>query len=409
MKCYIYLSCVLFSSVVSADTISIINKSESLIYGAFQSKIMTGVAADSVNGYIKDGKDHVYFESDGFFSHDSIDIKVGDVIPKVSIFNQTLNRYEICAENLVFEGALTFSYDGEECQRVHNQFAHSTSAPFDITTYGGSRGGASLRERIILPTVAEYKGIRTMYNLTQEHSGYGGEYARYTGTFLFRSPWETETLQHRGYIKQGEVNKVDWYAPLGATKYFFYDNESFDLKGIPGGDEITIQHFNKNGNYMAYHPETGELNYNTLTYSDLRIELFEPKVTLIEGVIGTTGEWKRPDFDYFTNEDNGRIKENIPYTSIPFTVDENGYYGFKVINRGPLGDWKIAQSVLYIFDGVPKENGHYKNMLAENSLGHIPGVFLEKGKEYYIVNSDAYEATSDSFYIHVGGPQLINH
>lgn len=99
-----------------AANITIRNSSLNPIYGAFQSDIMTGYAADSINGWIHSAASHVYFADDPWFEATSININEGDTIPKVGIFDGIKQQYITCAENVVYSSALTFVYDGEKCQ-----------------------------------------------------------------------------------------------------------------------------------------------------------------------------------------------------------------------------------------------------------------------------------------------------
>ncbi|GEA61195.1 hypothetical protein [Vibrio comitans] len=409
MNKFILVSSILVSAVAHADTISIQNISDSPIYGAFQSQSMIGPAADSVNGWIHSGRDHIYFPHDSFLISGAINISKGDKIKYISVFDPYRNEYIPCGNDVVFEDALTYKYDGSQCYRDHRAFAYSTSEPFDITLYGSGRGGALARKELIeLPNVESYKGIRTVYDMTQKHSGYAREYMRYTSTFLYARGLETQRIKYTGYIDQDTVNKVDWHAPLGATGYFSSDGESVELIGIPGGDKYSIQHENRNGNQFNIDPDTGEITENKIEWSNLRIELFNPIISEFYSSTPYKGEWHRPDFDYFTGEDLGRTEEKVSYRSWELEVDTAGVYGFKVqAKSGSI--WSIPVS-LYVFEGELPVSGDYGNLLGQDSGGvpHIASVFLEPNKKYTFVISEESVDRTDSTITFIGGPGEVN-
>ncbi|GAM65312.1 hypothetical protein JCM19232_4277 [Vibrio ishigakensis] len=256
------------------------------------------------------------------------------------------------------------------------------------------------------PPLNEYIGFRAIYDVTYEHTGAADKSQYNVSTFLYSNPWVTQERQNRGYLKQDLANSFDFHAPLGGAKFWVESNGDVELRGIPGGIEYSIQHLNTNKNIPAYNSDTESWNYNIASFADVRIELFNPVMTEKEGFIGDSGEWHRPNFDYYTGEDKGRTEQTVPYTSLEFTVNASGVYGFKTANKLPSGGMTV-RSVLYVFDGKPKEVGDYDNLLAEHSQGHIAGVYLEKGKTYYLVNSDDFASSDAQFLLFVGGPDNI--
>ncbi|WP_019616100.1 GLUG motif-containing protein [Psychromonas ossibalaenae] len=105
-----------FPAAAETDSsIHIVNNSTSLIHGAFQSEIMSGIAADSVNPAIASGLFHNYTSEDGYLQSSSVNIQEGDLISKVGVFDIERQKYLICAENVTFTGVNQYSYDGTSC------------------------------------------------------------------------------------------------------------------------------------------------------------------------------------------------------------------------------------------------------------------------------------------------------
>ncbi|MBD1557206.1 hypothetical protein HC752_09655 [Vibrio sp. S9_S30] len=128
------LLCFALSSSVYAgsDNIIIDNKSHSPIYGAFQSSIMDNIAADSQNGTIYSGENHHYLPEDDFFSSTTVNIKLGDTINKVGVFDLSKQRYILCDENVIYSGEAQYVYNGSDCIKQENKMVWIEVVPGDV-------------------------------------------------------------------------------------------------------------------------------------------------------------------------------------------------------------------------------------------------------------------------------------
>ena len=119
--CIAIWSCASWASgaVINDDTAIIINnESGAYIHGAFQSQIMSGIAVDSVNPGIHPDQGFTYDETDGFFNSSAVQIKAGDTIKQVGLFDTSTQSFVICDTDVVFEDRNSYAYDGEECTAV---------------------------------------------------------------------------------------------------------------------------------------------------------------------------------------------------------------------------------------------------------------------------------------------------
>ena len=99
--------------------ITIKNESGAYIHGAFQSQIMAGIAPDSINSAINPEQAFTYDETDSFFNSGAVQIKPGDTINQVGIFDTAAQSFVICDNDVVFEGQTGFVYDGAECNLLN--------------------------------------------------------------------------------------------------------------------------------------------------------------------------------------------------------------------------------------------------------------------------------------------------
>ncbi|MDP2575156.1 hypothetical protein Q8W40_23375 [Vibrio penaeicida] len=127
------LCCILSSSVYAgSDNIIIDNMSNLPIYGAFQSAIMDNISADSQNGTIYSGENHHYLPEDDFFSSTTVNIKPGDTINKVGVFDHVTQSYILCDENVIYSGETQYVYNGTDCVKQENKIVWIEHVPGEI-------------------------------------------------------------------------------------------------------------------------------------------------------------------------------------------------------------------------------------------------------------------------------------
>lgn len=96
--------------------ITIVNDSKNPIYGAFSTDVTGTYVADSIDGWIKPAESFTYNPENKFLSAPTINVKEGDVINRVGVWDGGKVEYVDCAVNYVFRGQSTFVYDGQSCE-----------------------------------------------------------------------------------------------------------------------------------------------------------------------------------------------------------------------------------------------------------------------------------------------------
>ncbi len=111
------------SGASAAETmIHIENESGVRARGAFLSQSMVErdeeIAADSVNQFIPAHSSFNYLTTDDYLNAYAVDVKEGDVIPQVGVFNPSADKFVICGTDVEFSGVTHFKYDGDKCEEV---------------------------------------------------------------------------------------------------------------------------------------------------------------------------------------------------------------------------------------------------------------------------------------------------
>lgn len=283
---------------------------------------------------------------------------------------------------------------------------HSPESVTQTVEYGNTYYPMITREELTIPE-GNYTGIRLEYIVSSEDSDlrvnslpsdfYLVGVQPPVGQWTFMERIGVQSNYHR-FVGNGS-NKVSIDQPL-----YWYRNFAQDPVAYPGGQTLGFRH--KNG--------TNEVGI-TSEWKNVKLEFYEATISSFEGDGFSGGHWHRPQVHSLTGEDYGRSDKLTPYSTISFTVEEDGIYGvhtqFKTASGAPVN----FDGMILLFEGEAPITGDYSNLLAINALGvkgsghpDINSVELSKNKDYTLV----YTTTREGNYLNqktwIGGPGKVS-
>jgi hypothetical protein len=240
-----------------------------------------------------------------------------------------------------------------------------------------------------------YTGLRVSFDWQRL---YGAVQPNQTG-FSFYDPSQPALPWNRigSYVKSSPLVTVPGTDPVHIT----YDEPTFWMRSFytvptayPGGEPLGAR-------FNLWCTNSG------VTWSNIQLELYEATITQVAGDSYSSGEWYRPQVDTWLGTDYGRADVETPYGVQPFLVDESGIYGIHTHFYGV--DYPDAGT--YLFQDEFDVTGGYDHLLAANEQGDygmgypdIKSVYLEAGRQYYLVQAEVSPGFEYTYNSWIGGP-----